>query len=189
MKQFCRILALLLVLPLALSFFSCAAGEEDVPAGFIRAENPGADYSFHYPETWLLDRSDAGMTSVFVSENDFTNLSVTAFTADTRYADLPTYAEEYYFKQMEGNLNGFQVERNQDGSLKRTVMKVDGLDTIAVNYSAVLGGETYQYRIWFISYNGYIYHVQYCAKVTGERDFYQEHLDEAEAIVSYLRFN
>ncbi|MBQ4037510.1 MAG: hypothetical protein IJC84_05220 [Clostridia bacterium] len=189
MKQFCRILALLLTLPMLLAFAACSAAETDVPAGFILAENQGADYSFYYPETWLIDRSDAGMTSVYVSENDFTNLSVTAFTADTRYSDLPTYADQYYFKQMEGNLNEFQVERNQDGSLKRTVLKVDGLDAIAVNYSAVLGGEHFSYRIWFISYNGYIYHVQYCGKVTGERDLYQDHLDEAEAIVSNLRFN
>ena len=83
MNKFKRILCLVLVLFTLASLCACTQPDPDVPQGFLLAENEGADYFFYYPESWLLDRCDAGMTSAYVSEVDFSNVSVTAFTASS----------------------------------------------------------------------------------------------------------
>lgn len=182
-----RLIACVLLIVLVFSLAACGGEqvESDIPEGFLLAENKGADYAFYYPETWILDRRDAGMTSAYVSETDYSNVSVTAFTASPEYPDLVSYAEKYYFKQFEDNFQNLNVEKNQDGSLKRSVLKIDGCDAIAVNYSAVFGGENYSFRAWFVSYNGYIYTVLYTAKEAA----FENNLELASKIAEYIRFN
>ncbi len=182
-----RLIAFVLMITLVLSLAACGGKqvEGDIPEGFLLAENEGADYLFYYPETWILDRHDAGMTSAYVSETDFSNVSVTAFTASPEYPDLVSYAENYYFKQFEDNFQNLSVEKNQDGSLKRSVLKIDGCDAIAVNYRAVFSGETYLFRAWFVSYNGYIYTVLYTAKEAA----FEGNLELAAKVAECIRFN
>ncbi len=184
MKKTLRLLSLLFALSLLLCLVSCAEEDPNVPEGFLLAENEGADYYFYYPETWLLDRSDAGMTSAFVSETDFSNVSVTAFTASIQYPTLASYAEEYYLKQFTDNFQNLEVERNQDGSLKRTVLTVDGREAISFTYKATFSGEEYSFRAWLISDSGYVYTVLYTAKTSA----YETHLPYAEQIAQNIRF-
>lgn len=187
MRNIQRVVAVLLLLALTLTLVACGGGEvstNEIPEGFLLAENEGADYLFYYPESWTLDRHDAGMTSAFVSETDYSNVSVTAFTASLEYPDLVSYAENYYFKQFQDNFNDLTVEKNQDGSLKRSVMKIDDCDAIAVNYSATFSGESYSFRVWLISYNGYIYSVLYTAKAAA----FEQNLEPATKIAEYIRF-
>lgn len=184
MKKNYRLWALLLVVALAFSLVSCSQEAPETPEGFLLAENEGADYYFYYPETWLLDRQDAGMTSAFVSENDFSNVSVTAFTASLQYPSLEQYAEEYYLKQFTDNFQNLTVDRNQDGSLKKSVLKIDDCDAISFRYGAVFGGEEYSFRTWLISYNGYVYTVLYTAKAP----MFDTHLPLAEKIAESIRF-
>lgn len=184
MKTKIRVFSLVLALAMLLSLASCAKRDPNIPEGFLLAENEGADYYFYYPETWLLDRADAGMTSAYVSEVDFSNVSVTAMTASEEYQGLPEYAEEYYLKQFTDNFQNLEVERNQDGTLKRSVLKIDDCDAIAFGYSAVFGGENYRFRSWLISYNGYIYTVLYTAKA----EQYDANFDLAEKIATSIQF-
>lgn len=169
---------------------SCAAeksGEEvKIPEGFLLAENEKTDYYFFYPSTWLLDRNDAGMTSAYVSENDFSNVSITAFTASNEYSDLMNYAKDYYFPHLSGDLKNLKMDLEQDGeSIKRTDLVIDTCPALAMNYSASFyNDETYNFRVWFISRNGYIYTVLYTAKA----DLFEAHLDEAAAIAESLKF-
>lgn len=188
MRKFQRLIAFVMLFSLMLSLVACGGGEtetSEIPQGFLPAENEGADYSFYYPETWLLDRHDAGMTSAYVSETDYSNVSVTAFTASPEYPDLLSYAENYYFKQFEDNFQNLTVEKNQDGSLKRSVLKIDGCDAIAVNYSATFSGESYSFRAWFVSYNGYIYSILYTAREAA----YEQNLEMATKIAENIRFH
>lgn len=184
MKTKIRFISFVLVLVTLCSLVSCSQRDPNVPDGFLLAENEGADYYFYYPETWLLDRADAGMTSAYVSEMDFSNVSVTAMTATGDYPNLSEYAEEYYLKQFTDNFQNLEVERNQDGTLKRSVLKIDECDAVSFGYSAVFGGENYHFRAWLISYNGYIYTVLYTAK----EDRYEENYDLAEAIATSIQF-
>ncbi len=187
MKQLFRIICFSLSVLMTFSLFSCGKkGNEDVeiPEGFLLAENENTDYYFFYPANWLLDRNDAGMTSAFVSETDFSNVSITAFTASASYKSLPDYVENYYFAQFKDNFSNLEIERNQDKSLKRSTLKIDGADAIAVNYKATFSGEEYSFRAWFISFNGYIYNVLYTAKTPA----FESHLEEATVIAEQLKF-
>ncbi|MBR2634228.1 MAG: hypothetical protein IKD31_01445 [Clostridia bacterium] len=187
MKRTPRLLILLLAFLMSVSLISCSGGEEEgikAPDGFLLAENEGADYYFFYPDTWLLDRHDAGMSSAFVSESDYSNVSVTVFTASAEYPSLVDYAENYYLKQFEGHFEGLSVKRNQDGSLKRNVLKIDDRDAISFEYSAKFGEKTYSFCSWIISDGGYLYTVLY----TAEEEKYLGHWDVAEKIATSVRF-
>lgn len=184
MKLKKTVIFLVLALFVAASLISCVPEETETPKGFLLANNPGADYNFYYPETWLLDRHDGGMTSAFVSENDFSSVSVTTFTASMEYPDLLSYAENYYLKQFGDNFQNLQVEKNQDGSLKKDVLKIDSCDALSFRYSSDFAGENYSFRTWLISRNGYIYTVLYTAKT----DLFDAHLEEAAAIAENIRF-
>ena len=188
MKPITRITGMLLALVMLFALCACSAqkGPEgvEIPSGFLLAENEKTDYYFFYPSSWILDRNDAGMTDAYVSENDFSNVSVTAFTASAEYPTLLDYAEKYYFTQFEDNFNNLKVEKNQDGSLKRSSLKIDGNEALAVNYTASFSGENYSFRVWFISRGGYIYTVLYTAKEA----LFESHLEEATAIAENIKF-
>lgn len=199
MKFYQRILFFILAVTMLFCLASCSAqtgDESDVPLGFVLAENEGSDYSFYYPQEWILDRSDAGMTSVYVSDVDFSNVTMTAFTADVRYTEnLALYLEEYYCKQLEGNLKDFKPETAADDKLVYQTLTVDDCPALAFNYTASVydvkedQNISYGYRVWLIRYGAYIYHVQYCAKNAEENDLFQTHYDEAETIVTGIQFH
>ena len=139
MKKFLRVVSLLCAAVLLFTLVSCGKNEEEtVPDGFLKADNEGADYTFFYPATWILDRCDAGMTSAYVSESDFSNVSITAFTASGALRTVAEYVESYYFSQFEDNFHNLTVDRNQDGTVKKTVVTVDGKEAMYVNYAAEL---------------------------------------------------
>lgn len=190
MRSKTRMLCLFLALVMMMLLCSCAAKESDegveIPSGFLLAENEKTDYYFFYPSTWLLDRNDAGMTSAYVSENDFSNVSISAFTASAEYRDLLSYATDYYFPHLSGDLKNLKMDLEQDGkSLKRTDLVIDSCPALAVNYSASFyNDEEYRFRVWFVSKDGYIYTILYTAKT----DLFDTHLDEATAIAEGLKF-
>ena len=187
MKRLKKMLCVLLALLMLVAMCACSesgSDEVEAPSGFLTAENDKTDYYFFYPAEWILDRNDAGMTSVYVSDKDFTNVSINTFTASAEYPSLVDYVEKYYFKQFEGNFNNLEIEKNQDGSLKRSVLKIDSFDAIAVNYTATFSGEDYSFRAWFVSKGGYIYSILYTAKA----DLFEAHFDEATAIAENIKF-
>ena len=187
MKPLKRILCLLLSVLMLTALCACSekeSGEVEIPDGFEMAENENTDYYFFYPSGWMLDRNDAGLTSVYVSDKDFSNVSITAFTASAEYPSLMDYVEKYYFKQFEGNFNNLKIEKNQDGSLKKSVLKIDSCDAIAVNYHATFSDGDYSFRAWFVSKGGYIYSILYTAKA----DLFESHFDEAAAIAENIKF-
>ena len=183
-RVLCLLLSLLMLLPLCACGKKGEGDEVEIPDGFALAENKNTDYYFFYPANWTLDRNDAGMTSAFVSESDYSNISITAFTASAEYPTLLSYAENYYFVKFQDNFNNLEVEKNQDKSLKKSTLKIDGCDALAVNFSATFSQESYSFRAWFISYNGYIYTVLYTAKT----EVFDSHLEEAEAVAKALKF-
>lgn len=185
-----RIICFFMAVVMTVLLCSCAGEKSDekvkAPDGFLLAENEKTDYYFFYPSTWLLDRNDAGLTCAYVSENDFSNVSVAAFTASNEYPDLLSYAKDYYFAHLSGDLKNLKIDMEQDGkSIKRTDLVIDRCPALAVNYSASFyNDESYNFRAWFISRNGYIYTVLYTAKA----DLFEAHLDEATAIAEGLKF-
>jgi hypothetical protein len=155
MKQLFRIVCFALSVLMLFSFVSCGKkGNEEVeiPEGFLLAENENTDYYFFYPANWLLDRNDAGMTSAFVSETDFSNVSITAFTASANYKSLPDYVENYYFEQFKTKMPDKVLLNGPDESLLAgLVMGADGgigtsynilPGTVAEIYDSFVKGDT-----------------------------------------------
>ncbi len=187
MKLNTKIFMILLALALcATGFFACAKEEEtDLPEGYLLAENPGGDYDFYYPETWLLDRSDAGLVSAHASDGDFSNVNITAITAPSLYPTLASYAEHFYFEQFRDYFQNLTLPENEDGTPKITALTVDGYEAIFIDYSAFFGEEEYAFRTYLVSCGGNIYNLTYTAKA----ELFQTHLDEVEGIVANIRFH
>ena len=179
-----RIGFLLLALLVCLSLFACSKKDGDVPQGYLDAGTEGVNYRFFYPDTWQLDRSDPGMTSVYYSETDFSNVSVTAFTADPRYKTASEYAENYYFEHFADNFNNLEVEKNQDGTIKLHSKEVGGSEGVYAEYAAVFAGEMYRFRSYFTIYNGEVYTVTYTAKA----DVFTSHTEAVTGMVEQMRF-
>ena len=184
-KIFILLLAVLFVLPLA-----ACSGEPDEHAGFTLADNPGADYDFYYPETWLVDRIDAGLASVHVSDTDFSNVNVTAitFSGGEEYTSLADYAERFYFKEFEATFQDLNVKKNEDGTYRISPVKVDGThDAVSFDYTSKFGQETYSFRTYLIADGLTLYNFTFTANVT-EKDLFSEHLEEVEQMVGFLHF-
>ncbi len=189
MKQTPKILFSLCLALLALLLLGACSGEPEEHAGYILADNPGADYDFYYPETWLVDRMDAGLASVHAADNDFTNVNVTAIAlSGGSYTSLADYAESFYFKEYEAYFQNLEVKKNEDGSYRISPLKVDGThDAVSFEYTSKFGEETYSFRTYLISDGINLYNFTYTANVT-ERDLFSQHLSEAEQMVAYLHF-
>ena len=190
MKPF-RLLPLLLALVFLFGLAACSK-EPVEHEGYLLAENTGGDFDFYYPDTWQVERADAGFVQVHVSDTDFSNISVSALHFAGRFNDLKTYVNEYYLKEIKENLNDVKTADNEDGSLRLTPLTVDGCDAVSFDYSASFytvdsGKETYSFRTWLISNGGTVYNVTFTANTT-EKDLFSEHVQEAAKTVEYFRF-
>lgn len=185
MKRFVKLICLLLALTAAISLVSCAERDPNVPEGFLLAENEGADYYFYYPETWILNRNDAGMVSTYVSDRDFSNVSVTAFDmSGWQYNSFDQYVKEYYFEQFKDNFNNLNVVSDPEGNPLCDHLTIDGCDATSVRFTAVFAGEEYSFRAWFIERNATLYTVLYTAKTP----LFEANLEYATAIATNLQF-
>ena len=177
------ILSICLLLPLV----SCAKRDESLPEGFLLCQPEGGEFDFYYPQTWILDRQDAGFVSAYVSDLDFSNVSVTGFTPkmeEGAFTTLETYVKDYYFKQFETNFNNLEVEKGKDGNIAVKIMTVDSCEAVKVSYSARFGEEDYRFSTVLISNGGVIYSLTYTAK----KDLFEQHTQEFEQMVGYFRF-
>lgn len=184
MKHTKRFFALCLSLLLLFSLVSCAKRDPDIPEGFVLCENEDADYYFYYPDGWIVNRSDVGETSVYVSDKDFSSVSVNAVLfSDRDYKSLWGYAEDYYVPGILEHYPEAKFEYNQDESLKIAELKIDDCDAISFSYQAKIG-EEYSFRVWLISYDGYVYSVLYTAK----SELYDKNYNAAEMIAESIQF-
>lgn len=180
-----KIISLILAsISILICFSSCTKRENNVPDGFAPAENDGTDYFFVYPAEWTLERNDAGMTSVYVSEVDFSNVSVTVFTWNNEYQSLSQYVEKYYFKQFKDNFSNLEYPENEDGTPRLKNAKIDSRDAVIFEYSAMFGEEKYMFKTCIISENGYIYTLTYTAK----EDKYESHIEAVDMIFDNFQF-
>lgn len=179
-----RMIFALLALWLLLSLFACKSGDGDVPQGYLDAGTEGVEYRFFYPDTWLLDRHDPGMTSVYFSDTDFSNVSVTVFVPTERYESASQYAQSYYFEHLQGTFPNVTPERNQDGSYKFHTVTIDGVEGARADYAATVDGTEFAFRSYFVLYNGNIYTVTYTAK----RDLFDSHTDAVQGMIEQMRF-
>ena len=163
-----------------LSLSACAQQDPNIPDGFLLAENEGADYYFYYPETWLLDRCDAGMTSAYVSEVDFSNVSVVPYMPSSdKIMNVMEYFEEN--KRLMLKTPGADFEMlNGDG----VEVKIGGSPAMRYEYLYSIGGVEYRYLQIIAAYDGMFYNFTY--KALPEN--YGTHMDDVNAILAAFAF-
>lgn len=180
-----KIIASLLVLTsLLFVLSSCAERDPSIPDGFLLAECEGSEYRICYPAEWILERCDPGMTSVYVSEGDFSSVSVTAFTWSDEYVSLLDYFENYFYKQFSDNFNNLDYAKNEDGTPMRSKITLDGVEGLTFDYSATFASEQYKFHSAIILDNGYIYTITYTAKA----GLFDAHIDAANEIIKTFQF-
>lgn len=142
------------VLASCLLFSSCSKQPTEAAAGYAIAGNDYVDYTFEYPEKWVIDRND-GMIAV-KPENESISISCTSFVPD----DPTVLAQEYwdsYFTSFKETF-GEKVE-----ILKEEETKLGGAAAKYVTYTAEIVGETYQFTQVCAMMNGTAYTLTYTA--------------------------
>lgn len=174
-----KIVLVLFAIILAVTVSSCKKEESDVPKGMFYEENGAVDYRLCLPDGWIIDRND-GMVSAHASEDDKSNVSVTAFELPRSYTSLAEYLDSEYITYFEKNFSDMQIVEDF------TETTFGGNDARRIVFTADVGGIGYQFmQIITLHRNGYIYIFTY----TSTPDYYKTHEEEIASIIDAFRFN
>ena len=159
---------------------SCAKDESDLPEGMLLAENEAVDYQLYYPEDWQLDRND-GMISVYVSDKDRSNVSVTAFTASDDVASVDDYlsmGETTYFDYVKETFSDLDIITDGEE------ITLSGVPARQYVFTATVAGDLYKFRQIIAYYYGEVYMLTYTSTAEG----FDNHSEEVGKIISEVRF-
>lgn len=171
------ILISVLILSLCL-LASCSNNKApNVPEGMTLSENEAVDYYLYYPEKWTVDRND-GMVSVYVSDKDRSNVSVTAFTAPSNVNNIEDYLNSDYLGYVESNFPELEmITAGEESTL-------GGVDSRRYVFSANIAGGDYKFMQNITYRYGYIYIFTY----TSTLDLFDTHIDEVTKIIEEFEF-
>lgn len=176
-----KITVVLIALLLLITASSCSKKEEgDIPEGMVALENDVTDFTLYYPEEWSVDRND-GMVSVYVSDKDRSNVSVTTFAASAEVTSVDAYlnmGDTTYFDHMKETFP--DLEMLADG--EETTL--DGVPARQYVFTATVAGDAYKFKQVITYYYGYIYMLTY----TSTTDGFDSHVDEVNSIISEFSF-
>ncbi len=174
---------LVFALVLTVSLVSCSDKKEDdtLPDGMLMTENAAGDYSFFYPEEWIVDRND-GMVMVHVSESDASSVSVSSFAPPREgMTTLEDYLENGYVNHIKDSVANVEID-----SENFTAATLSGRDARRIEFSATVGEKDFRFlQVITLNTDGYIYIVTY----TSTPDFFETHLENVEKIITEFKFN
>ena len=177
MKKFCLIIVLVLTL---LLLISCSKKETDIPDGMAVLNGDAVEFNFYYPEDWQIDRND-GMVSVYVSDKDRSNVSVTTFTAPAEVQGVDGYltmGNTTYFDHVKATFP--DLEMLTDGE----EVTLGGAPARQYVFTASVSGDPYKFRQVITYYYGYIHILTYTSTIDG----FDSHTDEVNKIISEFTF-
>lgn len=210
MKQFVRLLCLLLCLAVLTGLVSCVKlGEEDgTPEGMQIASAAGADFLLYVPTTWVLNtgigisgayRDLSRQSTVSMVKYPLTDAWRTALDAlptetdggetdgaETEAAVAPSARLAWFFENeclrpvRENALDG---KVTQDAETSGADM-LDGTDAWRWCYSALVGGTTYRYRQLVCEKRDAFYVFTF----TATEEMYENYLSDVERILDAFRF-
>lgn len=175
MKKLLSLLCAAIVCISAFMLSSCGKEETDAPRGMKLASSEDADYIMYVPEAWKVDRSTL-YTSAFFSSGDATSISTAA------------YGMNYTDKTVDDWWGSFEEEMRSLYTDISDIQKEDatlgGVDGAKYTFSASLNGKEYNYIITAALRSNYIYYVTY----TSTPDYYENHLEELDEVISNFAF-
>ncbi|MBR5460444.1 MAG: hypothetical protein IKV53_06210 [Clostridia bacterium] len=174
-----KIALLFIAVILVFSVSSCKKEKSDTPDGMFYEENTAVDYKLYLPEGWIIDRND-GMVSAHVSEEDKTNVSVTAFELPREFTTLTEYLDGEYKTRFQQNFTSMEIVEDF------TETELDGNDARRIVFKAEVGGVGYQFmQILTLHRDGCIYILTY----TSTPDYFDVHKESIDKIVQEFTFN
>lgn len=150
--------------------------DAEAPEGMKIASTDLVPYRFFVPENWTVNMKDVG-TSAYFSEEDRSNVSVTAYVPDADVVKLGEYFDMCWaeYKDTFSDLT----------LLSRTTENVTMGGRVAEvwEFTASVGGETYHYRQTVITYNSLFSSAFYTLTYTATEENYSAHLSDVDAMV------
>lgn len=177
MKKFSLIFIFILILTILVS---CSKKEAHIPEGMAVLNGDAVNYNFFYPENWQIDRND-GMVSVYVSDKDRSNVSVTTFTAPADIQGVDGYltmGDTTYYDHVKATFPDFEMLSDGEETT------LSGAPARQFVFTATIAGDTYKFRQVITYYYGYIHILTYTSTLEG----FDSHLDEVNKIISEFKF-
>ena len=176
-----RLTVVLIALMLLITATACSKNENtDIPEGMTAIENEASDYVLYYPEGWQTDRND-GMISVYVSEKDRSNVSVTTFAAPADVTSVDSYltmGDTTYFDHMKETFPDLEMLTDAEETT------LGGTPARQYVFTATVAGDTYKFRQVITYYYGNVYMLTYTSTLVG----FDTHTDEVNSIVKEFKF-
>ncbi len=174
MKRIISAMALLLALCLLLA--GCNKNSDDnTPNGYKLASSDEADYLFYVPESWIIDTSTL-YTSAYVSAGDVSSISVTAYGLERESTTVADWWKGYQ-DQLTGTFSGYEAVSEKE-------ITMGGVDGMQYTYTATLADVKYNFVCTAVVKANYVYYMLYTSTPT----YFENHLTELDAIISYFNF-
>lgn len=179
-----KIISLLLLFALALSFASCSKSDPNVPTGYKLASDAElCDYTLVVPEVWVSESTKSNYTIATISGADKCTLSVAKL--ENVYA---TTVGEYWelCKTQYGFLQNFAVvEEGAKASVGTGETLKNGYRYV---FTGDYSGKSYKYMQIFLVHGNAFASSLYCITYTALADHYDSHLETMNSVLGYFSF-
>lgn len=175
MKKLASLFLAALICLGAIMLSSCQETETDVPKGMKLASSEDADYIMYVPENWRVDRSTL-YTSAYFSSGDTSSISTAAYGMN-----FTDNSVDEWWKSFEEEMSKIYTDISEVTTEDAVLGGVDGTK---YTFSASLNEKQYNYIITAVIRGSYLYYVTY----TSTPDYYENHLEELESVISNFAF-
>lgn len=179
--------ALAVVLSGALLFTACSGNTDTTDTGKITAEPDGKEYSFQYPDSWQVLRSDS-MYAIAAPENTQANITVAGYALPDTFTSLSEYVENPetgYIRSLQETFGDKVQPEIQSGS----DYDIAGHDSVCLTYHMKVGEEEYHFATVLTTLptmgSTYLYAITYTA--LGE-EVYNEHIGVFRDVIQSFTF-
>ena len=168
-----RIISALAALLMSASLITSCGEQTTEHMGFKEISEDGLSYNLLVPDEWVSDIS-TGVTAAYVSEFDYSNISVTAF----ELTDIPTLEDYWstYEPELKSIFSEFEYTREGDET------KLDGVR--ALEYTGIMSGTKYKFMQIVAIKDARVHIFTY----TAELDKYDSHMEDVLAMLDYFSF-
>ena len=167
-----KIISIILVLCMMISFASCA-GDDETPDGMKNLAGENDAYCFYVPQSWVENKFGTG---AYYSTVDTSNIAIAAYSGED-YETSSEYWED--FKSKVGDISTeFEVITAEE---KKIISERNALQYV---YTMTTGGVKYKVQQIFVAYSNIMYVITY----TATEENFDSHTEDIQKILDEFRF-
>ena len=167
-----KIISVILVLCMMISFVSCASDDE-TPDGMKNIAGENEAYYFYVPQSWVENQFGTG---AYYSTIDKSNIAIAAYSGE-EYDTSAEYWEDF-LNEVEEISTEFEVISAEE---KKIISERNALQYV---YTMTTGGVEYKIQQIFVAYSNIMYVITYTA--TAEN--FDSHTEDVQTILDEFRF-